>query len=169
MKNALSKVFSPLLVVTPIVQPVVCFAQQKTERPNIIYVLVDDLRWDAMGFTGSYPFLRTPNIDKLRKEGVHFENTFCTHSLSAPSRASMLTGMFPQTNGVSTNQEGREFNPDITPSFPQILQENGYKTAFIGKWHMAESNSPRKGFDYWCSFSGPVSYTHLTLPTILRV
>ena len=158
MKNALSKVFSPLLVVTPIVQPVVCFAQQKTERPNIIYVLVDDLRWDAMGFTGSYPFLRTPNIDKLRKEGVHFENTFCTHSLSAPSRASMLTGMFPQTNGVSTNQEGREFNPDITPSFPQILQENGYKTAFIGKWHMAESNSPRKGFDYWCSFSGQGRY-----------
>ena len=111
-----------------------------------------------MGFTGKYPFLQTPNIDQLRKEGVHFENAFCTHSLCAPSRATILTGMFPQTNGVSTNQEGREFNPDKTPTFAQILQGKGYKTAFIGKWHMAESNSPRKGFDYWCSFSGQGNY-----------
>jgi arylsulfatase A-like enzyme len=129
-----------------------------TDKPNIIFVLVDDLRWDAMGFTGRFPFLKTPNIDLLRAEGVHFQNAFCTHSLCAPSRATFLTGMFPQTNGVSTNQEGREFNPDKTPSFAQILQGNNYTTGFIGKWHMAESNSPRKGFDYWCSFSGQGNY-----------
>ncbi|HWS00858.1 MAG TPA: sulfatase-like hydrolase/transferase, partial [Prolixibacteraceae bacterium] len=117
--------------------------QSTAEKPNIIFVLVDDLRWDAMGFTGQYPFLKTPHIDQLRREGVHFQNAFCTHSLCAPSRATILTGMFPQTNGVSTNQEGREFNPDRTPSFAQILQENQYKTGFIGKWHMAESNGPR--------------------------
>ncbi len=151
-------VLSSLLLASPLLQTANCQAQQKPEGPNIIFVLVDDLRYDAMAFTGKYPFLKTPNIDKLRREGVHFENAFCTHSLCAPSRATMLTGMFPQTNGVITNQEGREFNPNKTPSFAQILQGNGYKTAFIGKWHMAESNSPRKGFDYWCSFSGQGNY-----------
>lgn len=148
-----------LLLAAPLVHPLASIAQTTTEHPNIIYVLVDDLRWDAMGFTGVYPFLKTPNIDKLRNEGVHFQNAFCTHALSAPSRATMLTGMFPQANGVSTNQEGREYNPDLTPSFPQILQENGYKTAFIGKWHMNDSNNPRKGFDHWISFSGQGHYT----------
>lgn len=133
-------------------------AQKTSEKPNIIFILVDDLRWDAMGFTGHYPFLKTPHIDQIRKEGVYFQNAFCTHSLCAPSRATILTGMFPQTNGVSTNQEDREFNPDKTPSFAQILQGEGYKTAFIGKWHMAESKEPRKGFDYWCSFSGQGNY-----------
>ncbi|MCD6354246.1 MAG: sulfatase-like hydrolase/transferase, partial [Prolixibacteraceae bacterium] len=132
--------------------------KQEEKSPNIIFILVDDLRWDAMGFTGVYPFLKTPNIDKLRNEGVHFQNTFCTQSLCAPSRATILTGMFPQTNGVSTNQEGREFNPEKTPSFAQILQKDGYKTGFIGKWHMAENNRPRKGFDYWCSFAGQGHY-----------
>ena len=142
--------------------PVLCEAQPKEKhvvgRPNIIFVLVDDLRWDAMGFIGRYPFLKTPHIDQLRKEGVHFKNAFCTNSLCAPSRATILTGMFPQTNGVNTNQEGRELNPDKTRSFGQILQGEGYETAFIGKWHMAESNEPRKGWDYWCSFPGQGQY-----------
>jgi len=153
-----NKIINSLLITASLFQPGISLAQPKAERPNIIFVLVDDLRWDAMGFTGQYPFLKTPNIDRLRAEGVHFQNAYCTHSLCAPSRATILTGMFPQTNGVSTNQEGREYNPDKTPSFAQILQENKYKTGFIGKWHMAESNSPRKGFDYWCSFSGQGNY-----------
>lgn len=153
-----STVLNPLLVAVSLFQPGISLAQPKAEKPNIIFVLVDDLRWDAMGFTGQYPFLKTPNIDRLRAEGVHFQNAFCTHSLCAPSRATILTGLFPQTHGVSTNQEGREFNPDKTPSFAQILQENKYETGFIGKWHMAESNSPRQGFDYWCSFSGQGNY-----------
>ncbi len=153
-----NKILNPLLISASLFQPGISLAQPKTEKPNIIFVLVDDLRWDAMGFTGQYPFLKTPNIDQLRTEGVYFQNAFCTHSLCAPSRATILTGMYPQTNGVSTNQEGREFNPDKTPSFSQILQKDGYETAFIGKWHMAESNSPRKGFDYWCSFSGQGNY-----------
>jgi len=158
MKN-FRYIFPGLLAITAsLVNAVNSYGQSKAEKPNIIFVLVDDLRWDAMGFTGQYPFLKTPHIDQLRAEGVHFQNAFCTHSLCAPSRATILTGMFPQTNGVSTNQEGREFNPDKTPSFAQILQQAGYKTGFIGKWHMAESKEPRKGFDYWCSFSGQGNY-----------
>jgi arylsulfatase A-like enzyme len=158
MKNIRNTIFYPLAFTGSLFHAVESQGQSKAEKPNIVFILVDDLRWDVMGFTGHYPFLKTPNIDQLRKEGVHFQNAFCTHSLSAPSRATILTGMFPQTNGVSTNQEGREFNPDKTPSFAQILQQEGYKTAFIGKWHMAESNEPRKGFDYWCSFSGQGNY-----------
>lgn len=142
--------------------PVLCAGQPPkkkiVKKPNIIFVLVDDLRWDAMGFMGRYPFLKTPHIDQLRKEGVHFKNAYCTNSLCAPSRATFLTGMFPQTHGVNTNQEGRELNPDKTLSFGQILQGEGYETAFIGKWHMAESNEPRKGWDYWCSFPGQGQY-----------
>ena len=153
-----SKIINPLLVTFSLFQTGICSGQQKAEKPNIILILVDDLRYDAMGFTGKYPFLKTPNIDRLRAEGVHFQNAFCTHSLSAPSRATILTGTFPQVNGVITNQEGREFNPDKTPSFAQILQHENYKTAFIGKWHMANNNNPRKGFDYWCSFSGQGNY-----------
>jgi len=147
-----------LLIIAILLQSGLTLAQPKAVKPNIIFILVDDLRWDAMGFTGKYPFLKTPNIDQLRAEGVNFENAFCTHSLCAPSRATILTGMFPQTNGVSTNQEGREYDPDKTPSFAQILQTDGYKTAFIGKWHMAHSMEPRTGFDYWCSFSGQGNY-----------
>jgi arylsulfatase A-like enzyme len=158
MKNIRNTIFCPLAFTVSLFHAGESQGQSKAEKPNIVFILVDDLRWDAMGFTGQYPFLKTPNIDQLRKEGVHFQNAFCTHSLCAPSRATILTGMFPQTNGVSTNQEGREFNPDKTPSFAQILQEEGYKTAFIGKWHMAESKEPRKGFDYWCSFSGQGNY-----------
>jgi N-acetylglucosamine-6-sulfatase len=158
MKNFNSNLLSSILLTAPLLQSLTIDAEPKSGRPNIIFVLVDDLRWDAMGFTGKYPFLKTPNIDHLRAEGVHFQNAFCTHSLCAPSRATILTGMFPQTNGVSTNQEGREFNPDKTPSFAQILQNGGYATGFIGKWHMAESDEPRKGFDYWCSFSGQGNY-----------
>jgi arylsulfatase A-like enzyme len=158
MRTVKNKVINSVLIAASMVQPGMSMAQPKADKPNIIFVLVDDLRWDAMGFTGQYPFLKTPNIDRLRAEGVHFQNAFCTHSLCAPSRATFLTGMFSQTHGVSTNQEGREYNPDKTPSFAQILQENNYKTSFIGKWHMAESNSPRKGFDYWCSFSGQGNY-----------
>ncbi len=151
MKN---KLIYPFMLATPLLPQ----ATQAQTKPNIIFVLVDDLRWDAMGFVGKYPYLQTPNIDKLRNEGVHFANAFCTHSLSAPSRASILTGMYPQSNGVTTNQEGREFNPDVTASFPKILQDNGYTTAFIGKWHMDNSRSPRVGFNYWCSFSGQGNY-----------
>lgn len=141
MKN---KLIYPLLLATPLLPQ----TSKAETKPNIIFVLVDDLRWDTMGFFGKYPYLQTPNIDKLRNEGVHFANAFCTHALSGPSRASILTGMYPQGNGVITNQEGREFNPDITASFPKILQDNGYTTAFIGKWHLANSRSPHVGFNY---------------------
>jgi N-acetylglucosamine-6-sulfatase len=111
-----------------------------------------------MGFMGHYPFLKTPNLDRIRKEGTHLKNAFATLSMCAPSRASFLTGTYPHVHGVNTNVEQREYNPDKTPSFPMVLQAAGYKTAFMGKWHMDHSTSPRRGFDHWISFAGQGKY-----------
>ena len=126
--------------------------------PNIIFILTDDQKYDAMGFMGHYPFLKTPNIDRIRNEGVHFKNSFVTLSMCAPARAEFLTGTYPQVNGVCTNVEGREFNQNKTPSFPLLLQRAGYETGFFGKWHLDHSNKPRLGFDRWVSFSGQGKY-----------
>lgn len=134
------------------------FGNAAPRSPNMIFILTDDQRYDAMGFMGAYPFLKTPNMDRIREEGVHFKNSFVVLSMCGPSRASILTGTYPQVNGVTTNVEGREFDPNKTPSFPMILQQNGYTTGFLGKWHLDHSNKPREGFDRWVAFSGQGNY-----------
>src|SRR3569623_881536 len=72
------------------------------EHPNVLFILCDDLRWDHLGCAG-HPYLKTPNIDRLAKEGVHFRNMFCTTSLCSPSRASILSGLYAHTHGVVNN------------------------------------------------------------------
>jgi arylsulfatase A-like enzyme len=124
------------------------------KRRNIIFVLIDDLRFDAMGFL--HPGLKTPNIDRLAREGVHFRNAFVTTSLCSPSRATILTGLPMRDHGIvdNNNPEPRELH-----FFPEYLQAAGYQTAFIGKWHMgAATDAPRPGFDFWASFAGQGSY-----------
>jgi len=142
---------------------IVGLCSAELRRPNIVFILTDDQRFDAMGFMGAYPFLETPNMDRIREEGVHFKNSFVVLSMCGPSRASILTGTYPQVNGVTTNVEGREFDPDKTPSFPLVLQQNGYRTGFLGKWHLDHGNHPRKGFDRWIAFSGQGKYNGNTL------
>lgn len=137
---------------------ILSYSLSAASKPNIIFILTDDQRYDAMGFMGAYPFLETPNIDRIADEGVHFTNSFVNISLCGPSRAAFLTGTYPHVNGVNTNAEGREFNPQKTPTFPMLLREKGYRTAFIGKWHMDHSRAPRQGFDHWVSFSGQGNY-----------
>lgn len=104
----------------------------ENNRPNIVLILCDDHRYDAMGFMG-HLFIETPHMDRLAAEGVHFENAFVTTSLCSPSRASILTGLYAHRHGVIDN-----YNPvsEDLVFFPQLLQESGYETAFIGKWHM---------------------------------
>ena len=124
----------------------------KGKRPNIIVVLVDDMRWDEFGEAG-HNFIKTPNIDRIAKEGACFINAFATTPLCSPSRASFLTGQYAHTNGIIDNTARNEQSHRLN-TFPKQLHENGYATAFIGKWHMGNDDSKRPGFDYWVSLKG---------------
>jgi N-acetylglucosamine-6-sulfatase len=126
------------------------------DRPNMIFILTDDQRWDEMSCMG-HKYLNTPNMDRIRREGVLFSNAFCTTSLCSPSRATFLTGTYAHTHGV-INNNGREYDPDITPIYPELLQKAGYTTAHIGKIHMANHDRPRRGYDHWISFKGQGVY-----------
>lgn len=126
------------------------------KRRNIIYILTDDQRYDALGFMKAQPFLETPNMDRLAREGAHCRNTFVTTSLCSPSRASMLTGKYAFQHRIVDNNTAI---PKGTVFFPKYLQEAGYKTAFIGKWHMGNGgDEPQPGFDRWVSFKGQGTY-----------
>lgn len=125
-------------------------------RPNIIFILVDDLRWDELGITG-HPFIKTTNIDRLGSEGVLFRNAFVTAPLCSPSRAGFLTGQYAHTHGITDNID-RSVASHKLNTFPLLLRQSGYATAFIGKWHMGNDDSPRPGFDRWVSFKGQGSY-----------
>lgn len=121
---------------------------------NIVFVLVDDLRHDGMGFV--QPGLQTPNIDRLAKGGTYFPNAVVTSALCSPSRATILTGQSVRNHGVVDNTNSSE---EGLVFFPRILQQAGYQTAFVGKWHMgAETDAPRPGFDKWVSFKGQGHY-----------
>ncbi|HJN16019.1 MAG TPA: sulfatase [Armatimonadota bacterium] len=118
---------------------------------NIVFILIDDLRYDAFGYKG-HPFLETPHMDALAHGGADFANAFVTTSLCSPSRASILTGQFMHNHRVVNNQD---LMPEGTVTFPQHLQDAGYETGFVGKWHMGGgSDAPRPGFDHWVSFRG---------------
>jgi N-acetylglucosamine-6-sulfatase len=130
-----------------------CGREQR--RPNVVFVLSDDIRWDCLSVAG-HPFLKTPNIDRLANEGVRFANAFCTSSLCSPSRASFLSGVYAHAHQVINNFT--EF-PASIPSYPQRLHDHGYNTAYIGKWHMGEGNDEKRpGFDYWASHKGQGQY-----------
>jgi N-acetylglucosamine-6-sulfatase len=121
-------------------------------RPNLIFILIDDLRWDALGCSG-HPFSRTPNIDRIAAEGVRFTNAFVTTPLCSPSRASYLTGQFVHKHGVTGNGDNAALSHRLV-TFPKLLRDSGYETAYAGKWHMGTDDSPRPGFDRWVSFRG---------------
>ena len=131
--------------------------RRKNGKPrNIIFVLTDDHRYDAFGFMKAQSFLQTPYMDRLAAEGAHCKNTFVTTSLCSPSRASILTGKYAFQHRIVDNNTPI---PEGTTFFPQYLQKAGYKTAFIGKWHMGNTgDEPQPGFDYWISFKGQGSY-----------
>ena len=130
-------------------------ASANEPRPNVLFVLCDDLRHDALGCYGS-KHVRTPNIDRLAQRGVRFENAFCTTSLCSPSRASILTGLYAHRHGVRDNFSEL---PATLPHWPGQLQKEGYSSAYMGKWHMGENNDePRPGFDWFVTHKGQGKY-----------
>ena len=127
-----------------------------TDRPNVIFILTDDHRYDYMGFTGKVPWLKTPSLDQLAIQGAYFPNAFVTTSLCSPSRASILTGLYSHQHTIVDNHAP---DPGNLTYFPQYLQTAGYQTAFFGKWHMGDENDePRPGFEHWESFKGQGVY-----------
>ncbi|MEO8960279.1 MAG: sulfatase [Ginsengibacter sp.] len=133
------------------------FSQQKEHKNyNVIYILSDDHRYDFMGFMNKVPGLKTPNMDRLAREGAHLQNAFVTTSLCSPSRASILTGQYAHTHTVVDNQAPM---PNNLIFFPEYLQKAGYQTAFFGKWHMGNTDGmPQPGFNEWISFRGQGIY-----------
>jgi arylsulfatase A-like enzyme len=104
--------------------------ERNSNKPlNVIFILSDDHRYDFMGFTGKVPWLKTPNMDKMAKEGVWIKNATVTTSLCSPSRASILTGMYAHKHTVVDNSS--PLPPNLI-FFPQYLQQAGYRTAFFG-------------------------------------
>ena len=140
---------------------VYCKKREKSKKPNFLFVLVDDQPYDAIQSSGRYPFLKTPNMQRLENEGAKFHNYFVTQSICSPSRASFLTGTYPHIHGA--NQNNKHVDPDWKRFQPytQHLQSSGYQTAHIGKIHMAHFKGKkhiRPGFDYWYSFIGQGKY-----------
>jgi N-acetylglucosamine-6-sulfatase len=125
---------------------------------NVVFVLSDDHRYDFMGFMPEAPaFLETPHMDRMAREGVHLSEAFVSTSLCSPSRASVLTGQYMHHHRVVDNQRRV---PPGTVFFPSYLQQAGYVTALIGKWHMGhEHDDARPGFDHWVSFRGQGTYS----------
>jgi N-acetylglucosamine-6-sulfatase len=124
-------------------------------KTNVLFILCDDLRPDALGCYGS-EHVKTPNIDALARGGVRFANAFCTTSLCSPSRASILTGLYASRHGVRDNFTEL---PVSLPHWPGRLRETGYAAAYIGKWHMGETNdAPRPGFDWFVTHKGQGKY-----------
>ncbi len=120
--------------------------------PNVVVILVDDLRWDDIGVAG-HPWAQTPAIDQVSREGVRFLNAFATTPLCSPSRAAILTGQYAHTNGIIDNT-ARDAASHQLGTFAIPLKGAGYQTGFFGKWHMGNDDSRRPGWTHWVSMKG---------------
>lgn len=134
-------------------------AEQAPSQPNILFIMTDDHARQAISSYGSQ-LIETPHIDRIVKEGVRFTNSFVTNSICAPSRAVLLTGKYSHFNGLRDNRD--EFDGG-QQTFPKLLQQAGYSTAVVGKWHLKTHPT---GFDYWDVLVGQGNYYN---PTMVRM
>ncbi len=133
---------------------VVNVCKGKSDKPsNILYIMADDHTAQMIGCYG-YNNIETPNLDRIAKDGVRFVNSFVANSISGPSRACMLTGKHSHMNGFYDNRMDSHFDGS-QQTYPKLLQQAGYTTAVIGKWHL---NSTPTGFDHWEIIPGQGDY-----------
>lgn len=133
-------------------------ASRNSNKPNVLFILADDLGYWALGCAGN-PEIQTPNLDILAARGIRFENYFCTSPVCSPARASLLTGRIPSQHGIHDwirgGNGGINENGDSIGYLEgylchtEILVENGYKCGISGKWHLGKSSKPQKGFSHW--------------------
>lgn len=148
-----------LLIVYPAANQV--WATENQSKPNILVILVDDLGYGDLSTNGGKD-IRTPNIDRLFEKGMRFSNFYANSTVCSPTRASLLTGRYPDRAGVSGVIRTHEtdswgYLDEKAVTLPQILKSAGYQTAIIGKWHLGLSspNKPNdRGFDYFKGFLG---------------
>ena len=133
--------------------PIAVSAQQ---RPNIVFIMTDDHTAQMLSAYGNSP-IQTPNLDRIAEEGVLFRNSFVANSLSGPSRACLMTGKHSHKNGFTNNEHGIFDGSQQT--MPKLMQQAGYQTALIGKWHLV---SKPTGFDYYDILPGQGSYYNPT-------
>ncbi len=158
-QNCLPRV-AVLAVVLSCLRLTGCSSNEPPVAPNVVFIIADDLRHDAMGCAGR-PELQTPNLDRLAAEGIRFTNAFVTTSLCSPSRASFFNGCYAHRHGVVANESNDP--PADLPTFPEVFQAAGYRTAFFGKWHMQRKATARRGFDKWLGFTGQGEYFRNTI------
>ncbi len=120
-------------------------------QPNILFIFTDDHSFQTLSAYDNR-YIETPNLDRIARDGVIFTNSFVGNSISAPSRATLLTGMHSHANGQLTNSEVFDGSQQ---TFSKLLQQVGYQTALIGKWHL---QSDPTGFDYWNILPGQGHY-----------
>lgn len=137
-------------------------AQDKPQRPNILFMMSDDHGYQAISAYGS-KVNQTPNIDRLAKEGMRFDRAFVTNSICGPSRAVILTGKYNHLNGFHNNSV--RFN-GAQQTVAKLLQAGGYQTAVIGKWHLVTDPT---GFDHWSILQGQGPYYNPAMKTAAGV
>ena len=122
--------------------------QSVSRRPNIVFLMTDNHRWDLLGCAGN-EIIQTPNIDRLAERGVRFTNSFCTTSICAATRASILTGEFRREHGYTFTMPPMSVQR-MDRSYPALLKQSGYRTGFVGKLGVeVDPRAPERMFDFY--------------------